>query len=517
MLNNIKKNLLVICSIIVLIFSRFYRLGLDIVHNDAFYFKNHSYQFIQNVQNGVPEFFLAIQPGLLTVYSNIIGYKAFFILSDLSLIKVSGKHLELLMHTFQKIPQTSLNILLVMFSAWLLGKLFSKFKKRELVLSLFILLMALEPDLILHSRVIQNDLLQGLLILASLLSYYYGNLKGNRNWFAVAGIFAGLSFLQKSSSLVLLPFLFGYEVYKNRDFIFKQKYKELFTSLFKRIGTVFLLFLITSYIFFPAYWFEPVETLKNMTLTVFFKTRGLESDFGFVETPHIQGNFYYIKYFLSKYSLFYLIGILLSLYFVAKNKVTKKYKTIFVYLLSFSVFYILLLHVSEKKIFRYMLVPSVTLTPLVVFGYVFLLNNIKRVYSHLFIILYTLFFSFIFFSYFPDFGLYKNLGAHLVGYTLPIDGYKGYVEGGTGMYKLSRYLNTKYPSVDVSLPRSDGLNLFLNAEAHELDFVKVSSSEDLVVLYSGDPNSSTIIELGYSPIDSYIINRDLSFTLFARN
>lgn len=60
----------------LLIFTRFYMIGRDIVNRDAFYFKDWSYVFMMELQNGnFDKLPLTIQPGVLTIYSNIIGFK----------------------------------------------------------------------------------------------------------------------------------------------------------------------------------------------------------------------------------------------------------------------------------------------------------------------------------------------------------------------------------------------------------------------------------------------------------
>ena len=513
-IKQLRERGLTIASIAILFFTRFYRLGLDITHNDAFYFKNNSYLFSQNIKSGIPKFFLTIQPGLLTVYSNILGYKAFFLMLKLSLIKASGKEVDLLVHTFQKIPQTSLNILVVLYIAYLLkNKL--KILEKHYQISLFILFMALEPDFILHSRVIQNDMLQGLLILASLITYYYSRVSKKNKWNLFSGFLGGLSFLQKSSSIVLLGFIFLFEIYKNKKLLLNYKFKQTGLNIFKNAGLFLLAFSATTYILFPAYWFEPLETLKKMTLTIIFKSRGLESDFGFAKTPHIQEKMYYTKYFLVKYSLFYLFGIALTIYQLYFSKIHKKTKRFLLYLIYFSIFYVILLHISEKKIFRYMLVPTAILTPIAAFGYSYIFRKKER-YLALLISIYLLFSFYTFISYFPDFGLYKNSGAKIIRYELPIDPYKGYVEGGTGLYKLAQYLNSKYPNKNVSLPRSDGIRLYLKASANELNFSKLEKSDDLVILNAKDPKINTLIKIGYTPIDTYYIRDGFGFTILGK-
>ena len=183
----------------------------------------------------------------------------------------------------------------------------------------------------------------------------------------------------------------------------------------------------------------------------------------------------------------------------------------------FVFYYFLLLQISDKKVFRYLLVATVGLVPVISWGYYSFLKNRKPPTVYLCIFLYLCFSSFTYINYFPDFGLYKNSFAHLVGYKLPLDGYTGFVEGGTGMYKLGQFLNDRYPNKSFSLPRSKGLFLYYQGTVNELNFSELANSDDLIILPVYDSkNAELVLKQGYTPIDYFNIRDEFTLVIYQR-
>ena len=62
------QNIHEILILVSLIITRFYKIGLEFVHNDAFHIKFWSFEFYNHFLNAqFSEMFKIIQPGVLTV------------------------------------------------------------------------------------------------------------------------------------------------------------------------------------------------------------------------------------------------------------------------------------------------------------------------------------------------------------------------------------------------------------------------------------------------------------------
>src|SRR3989344_4551256 len=118
MLLNLRKylsNKNVVIILILSLFTRFYKLGFDFVNNDAFHIKFWSFEFWNHfIRFEFDKMFLIIQPAVLTVCFNIIGWKLLNLLIKINFIPdPADKEYELFLYVFQKIPQAFFSVILI--------------------------------------------------------------------------------------------------------------------------------------------------------------------------------------------------------------------------------------------------------------------------------------------------------------------------------------------------------------------------------------------------------------------
>ena len=423
LLKHLKKpELISILVIISLIFTRFYMLGIDIVNRDSFHFKNWSYVFMKEFESHHwDKLFVAIQPGMLTIYSNIIGFKTLYFFKDkLHVVTAVGKEFELLLHIFQKIPQSSFIVILSVISFFLIYKLFNL-----KIALLFALIYIFEHTFIIYSRFIQTDALQSILIFCSLLFLFYWDKTQKNIHFIISGIFAGLAFIEKSSSIALIPFIgLALVILKVRgvgDF----KNIKLYLNPVKKLVLFVALFFATAFVFFPYYWFHPVQAFLRMTLDAFI--HGVEGvmldsyDFQRPDTlaiPSFKPDFSLLNYFYYHQTEIFLMGIglfaLLSIYlFLKKRKFDKKILLLFL----FAFYYFLIVSISNLRMERYMIVSAIPLALVSAYGINLFADFFKSRKIFVYLVFSALIFVlglYVYFFYAPDWGAYSNLVARSI-------------------------------------------------------------------------------------------------------
>lgn len=513
LLNAIKNNGHYIFPILVYTFYRFYALGISLVHNDAFYFKYSSYLFYQNLKHGIPNLFITIQPGVPTVYFNIIGYLTVNLIDKLGIISVDIILDSFILHVVQKFYSISFGILLLVILMFYL----SRFSKKFTVI--LVILLSVEPLFILHSRVIQTDMLQALLLFVSILFLSLYLKYSNPKYLYFCAVFTSLSFLEKSPSIVILPFVFLLLLLKNY-LNSKQVVFSFFRSL-KEYVLYILLFGVLSYAIYPAFWYQPSVTLKGMTIDLFLKgIRGVEVDLGDTFTPHANGLSYYFVYAGIKFSTTYLLGILIGIWKYAIDFRKKNSSFLFQFVsisTFFGLYYLSFLLIGEKKIGRYIIIPATLLLPLVGYGYYRVLAYFKKIYYVAILFIFIFFSTYVFFTYFPNLGVYKNVMAKALNYKLSKDAHKEFIDGGTGLYAVAKFVESKYGySYTISTPRHKGIEMFYSGSSLEFDLATLPEKESIVVLPKDDQSTSLIIALGYHLDSSVIISEDLEYYIYIK-
>lgn len=516
------ESLISFILLINLLFTRFYMLGIDIVSRDAFHFKNWSYVFMKEFEAGNwDKLFVTIQPGVLTIYTNIIGFKSLYFLKDkLNWITLEGKDLELLLHIFQKVPLTILIIILSVLIFCLLKKLFGYW-----VAALFITIYTFEPFFIILSRYIQTDALQALLIVASILSIFVWHKGKNFNFFYLSSILAGLGFIEKSSTVALIPFMgivLAYLLFNNKKDITN---KSVYISLFIKFISFTIIFFTTAAIFFPAYWKYPIETFNRMTIDAYIHGVGgvnLDS-YDFVR-PDDLGNpvkfsldLSLLQYIIYNHTLEFIIGILLMIYTSIVLIKKQKLKGLFKYLLkpnvkyaiilvAFSFFYFAIIQISNLKMNRYIIVVSLPLTVISALGYYHFVekyNNKVKVYL---IILLSIIGLIRFMYYAPDWGAYHNILGSITNNTASF-------AGGTGNYKLGQYL-TKNLDHNKSVMIADYTSLYLYYPGTVIDYdINKIKDIDYVITTKED---KALYDFGLEETNQYNKFDNIHFIIYER-
>lgn len=474
----LKKKLFLLYVILLFAVPLFIGLGNDMVSKDDFHFKNWSYVYMKEFEAGnYGRLYVSVQPGVLTIYSNIVGFKGLYFAKDkLDVIAAEGKDFELFLHTAQKIPKSLAILVLGVFVVYLCKSLIDT--KFALI---FAHLLALEPYLVGQSRVIQTDVLPMYLgVLVLLLLIYFKRLPTYKHRYtAFVGILTGLAVIEKSLYFVLF-------VVVALNFLFRKDVRNFMIYT----GTT----LLTMFIMFPAFWGDFLFTLYRITIGSFiFGVQGLDTEtFSYEKTHHVQSWAYYFDFLLHKVSEFVWFGIVLL---VAQLRSWKKHvRKDHVLLIVFPVILFSILLIAEKKIGRYMIALFPYMMLLATLGYYKLFCGKKQ----LAIVLLTFLLGVRFFqlsSYFPDFLMYTNPLAPDTGFDNSREDF------GTGRKKLAQHLIDVYGQ-DKKIYATDytTLYLFYLGVVINKDDMQCDSSYDLIVTQS--------------PTEKFTLYNDLNFYIY---
>jgi 4-amino-4-deoxy-L-arabinose transferase-like glycosyltransferase len=221
---------------------------------------------------------------------------------------------------------------------------------------LTILFVAVEPFYLALSRALHTDAIISLFMFISVL-YFYNYLLNSRKDLIVsdgifAGLFAGLAFLTKSSALFLLPFFLLIAV------IYFAKTKNIY-AIYKTL-TVFSISVVTFFVFWPAMWVQPIESLNLYLFEGVQDIAILEGHehvwFGKITSD--PGSAFYPIVLVGRYSVLLFLSLFFSVYLLYRNKSrVSRDKTIdlILTLLLFVFFYILMITLVSKKLDRYSL------------------------------------------------------------------------------------------------------------------------------------------------------------------
>lgn len=459
-----KKFLVLFSVVLVIALPRIFNLGRDITNPDSTHFKNWSYVFMQEFEAGnYTKLHYTIQPGIPTIYSNIIGYKALYFVKDkLCLVKAEGKELELLMHTSQKVPKAGLIVFLSVCIFYLVKELWG-----NKVTAIFLVLFATEPYFVGQSRVIQTDALPAYLIfLATLLLIKLLRDKNIRaGWsFGTIGFLLGLAVIERTSSLLCLPAFCLPILYAGTS---KTRCKRILML----VGTVF----ITMVVLFPAFWGDFLGTFYRLTVGSYVQgVRGLDAETStFAPAPHQQLWFYYFRFLYNQMSEFVWLGLVALV--VSLRCKTKK-SVLLNPLVLIPLFYFVGHQLAAKKIDRY----TTTLFPFFILGASF---GLSYVFKHAKSVVFGSFVGFVllvrliqFNALFPDFLLYQNP------LSLDFDYNTTSAAFGSGGYKLGQLLQCDFGnSRTILLADYTRLYLFYPGKVKNMDDFSCGDLVDLVV------------------------------------
>lgn len=148
---------------------------------------------------------------------------------------------------------TSLTIVLI----YLMINRLTKNKGLAFLTAVFLLI---DPLFLAHSRFFQMDALMAVFIILSLLFFLLFLERRNKFYLLFSGIAAGLAFLTKTPSFVLIPSFFIIVVLDS--YIKKYSWRESVKIL---LFWFFIAFL-TFFVFYPACWTIPGKTLKTIVV-----------------------------------------------------------------------------------------------------------------------------------------------------------------------------------------------------------------------------------------------------------
>jgi len=216
-------------------------------------------------------------------------------------------------------------------------------------------LLALDPYTLAYSRLLHLEVALAFFMTLTGLAYLIWLRDQQTRWLWLTGLFSGLALLTKSPALILVPMLIvmllAYQVKKSG-------YLPLHAIIFSSLFIAF----IASVVFFalwPAMWID-TQTALRLTFDKLLTDKEAGAGnlglfwFGkFVEDP---GPAFYPVAFLLKSTPWLLIGLLLNLWFLARN-LTQIYSPSLnsICLWLFALSYLIIMTVASKKSVRYLL------------------------------------------------------------------------------------------------------------------------------------------------------------------
>jgi hypothetical protein len=445
-----------------------YKLGYDSVTTDDPHFKNWAYVFMQEFEAGnYDKLYVTVQPGALTIYSTIAGYKSFYFLKDrLNFYQqLDPRETDLVLHTFAKVPKSLLTLGLLAIATHLVYQAFS-----AKVALLFLVLFGLDPYVLGNSRVIQTDVLPSYLVFSATLLFYSTKLKTHTSglWvYGVLGCILGLSTIEKASSLSVLPVFVVLALW----------YEHAMSHKLRAVALLLSSCLATMVLLFPAFWGNFGFTLWRLTVGSF--TQGIQGRdaerFTYDLTPHIYPWYFYLRFYYNQLSEVVWLG-LIALAGLAINHKDRVYLTVkrLAPLLVVPLIFFVVHQVAVKKGGRYTLYTIPFIVLWVSLAYARLAT--KKVTFYALIAAVVCIRAVQFSQIFPDFLVYTNPLS--VDHTYA----KSYPSWSTGYPKLATFLLTTYgPHRKVHLGNHQSLRLYYPGKVSNFDTTDCSDTFDLVV------------------------------------
>lgn len=229
-------------------------------------------------------------------------------------------------------------------------------------------MLALDPFLIAHSRVVQTDALQALFSLASIVSLLAALLPNPREpirrYLLFSAVMAAAAILSKVFAITLIP-----TALLIICIVSWQKNVGL-SSTMKTIGVWLGTLLVAGYLLWPALWFNAGTTFNYLTGRATLHTEGTRSE----ETT--SSPWYYERESWFRLAPTTAILIPFGIWYIARRR--KQAALVTILLLGSGVLSAIVLHAGSDKSDRYMLFTLLTLIPLAALGVRQLLMLAKR-------------------------------------------------------------------------------------------------------------------------------------------
>ncbi|MFH1565755.1 MAG: phospholipid carrier-dependent glycosyltransferase [bacterium] len=355
-----------------------------------------------------------------------------------------------------------------------------------------------EPFVIGNVRSIHVDALATFFMFASVISFWALQVEkfSLKKYILLTGIFTGFALLTKISSLVLFPFFIISSILVKISG--KISIKVFLGTLFKAFRrNIFILFSISFvsaiifFLFFPAMWSNPISTIQKIVSDGFLDTALNEESSQIVLGWDIATLKYrYLSYFIQimfRTSPLVLIGFLFGLLsFVLRffsNKKTIKplssnMKSLLLNSLIFIFGYYLMISISDKKIFRYIL-------PLYPFLSVFVAYTVTKIFStinlrtykiKIFVIAFVILYQFLQpVSVYPNFFAYFN---PLLGGIKNASKVISLNQDATGYYIVGEYLNRKLNAEEITVGCYDSGPMYAYFRGHTIKLKLIELSQE---------------------------------------
>jgi hypothetical protein len=355
----------------------------------------------------------------------------------------------MLFHTTARLLLIFVHLVLSLSAVFFLTKSFQQEKSKTnpyLKAFLIVGLLSLEPFFLGNSRLLHLDILLSLFLFNGLLVTYLAYKQKTWYYFVLSGFFMSLSFLTKSIGIGGILFALGFSFYR---IILEKDYKIMFQKLF----LLFVSFFISTFMFFPALWVAPVETI----LSIFDEAArvGVRKGHGqifFGQYTRDPGVLFYLFVFVIKASPFILFGALANLVLSIRDFSLKKNMrstSLEFFLLVFYVGYLVVMILPTKKLDRYMLPIFPVLALYAVNGYYVLFDYLKSKnlkisiskYIGSVVVLFTLFLVVPLVTVFPYYFTYTS---PLVGTSVNANNIIAQKSFGVGIGELKEHIFSNY-------------------------------------------------------------------------
>jgi Dolichyl-phosphate-mannose-protein mannosyltransferase len=261
--------------------------------------------------------------------------------------------------------------------------------------TLAIFLVALDPYFIALSRLLHLDGPVAAWMLLSLLSFMSYLYQGRRRLdLLVSAVSAGLAWLTKSPALFLIPFcgllvllqLLGQ--WRQSDWTQLREWRAALANAWQAAGPYLLWLLLGSAVFvllWPAMWVDPLNSLARIfSQATTYAAEGQDSATFFMGAVYQAGQspwFFYPVSLLWRLTPLVTIGLLLALLallFPRRASLSPDYKKTILVLSLFTILFVVLITLSQKKADRYQIPVQPALCILAALGWVTWLRALLR-------------------------------------------------------------------------------------------------------------------------------------------
>lgn len=376
----IRLRYLLLLFALAFVITRFAGLGPDAINPDGVNWHYRSQQFVVALKTGdLAKTYQHYHPGVTLMW--IMGIPIELVKQLDSANQFYTHENFMLFHVVAKYSVVGVQLFLTFAVIFALHKVFALRDKPfpGLAAIIAVAIFTFEPFFVGNSRLLHMDVLLALLMFLGLLFFYLYLAGKNYVYGILAGVVLALAFLTKSIAVgnLLFALVFG-AVWL---------YREIGTkATLKYLGVFLASYVVAMFIFFPALWVAPFETIYN----IFDEAErvGIRKGHGQIilgeYTRDAGPGFYFLVMFL-KVSPFALLGI--AAYFVSRVKnvplgimpALRKVKySPELFLGIFYLGYLLVMIYPSKKLDRYMIPMYPFIGMLAVWGYYALLQKLSR-------------------------------------------------------------------------------------------------------------------------------------------